>query len=147
MARGWLGLEVSRLARNNADWHRLLEICALADTLILDEDGVYDPANFNCPLPTGFIYDEVGDVVLDPDAQIREMITHFFETFTCAGVTATNGRSESKGSYRSEGGRSAWEPVEFEPAPCRSKAPSNPTSESVPIGQLQVVLARSDHQF
>ena len=39
-----MGLEVSRLARNNADWHRLLEICALADTLILDEDGVYDPA-------------------------------------------------------------------------------------------------------
>jgi DNA invertase Pin-like site-specific DNA recombinase len=42
-----LGLEVSRLARNNADWHRLLEICALTDTLILDEDGVYDPSNFN----------------------------------------------------------------------------------------------------
>lgn len=40
-----MGLEVSRLARNNADWHRLLEICALADTLILDEDGVYDPAS------------------------------------------------------------------------------------------------------
>src|SRR5437867_6370595 len=37
-----MGLEVSRLARNNADWHRLLEICALSDTLILDEDGVYD---------------------------------------------------------------------------------------------------------
>ncbi len=37
-----MGLEVSRLARNNADWHRLLEICALADTLILDEDGVYE---------------------------------------------------------------------------------------------------------
>jgi DNA invertase Pin-like site-specific DNA recombinase len=36
-----MGLEVSRLARNNADWHRLLEICALADTLILDEDGIY----------------------------------------------------------------------------------------------------------
>ena len=35
-----MGLEVSRLARNNADWQRLLEICALADTLILDEDGV-----------------------------------------------------------------------------------------------------------
>jgi DNA invertase Pin-like site-specific DNA recombinase len=42
-----MGLEVSRLARNNADWHRLLEIRALADTLILDEDGVYDPASFN----------------------------------------------------------------------------------------------------
>ena len=39
-----LGLEVSRLARNNADWHRLLEICALTGTLILDEDGLYDPA-------------------------------------------------------------------------------------------------------
>ena len=39
-----LGLEVSRLARNSADWHRLLEICALRDTLILDEDGIYDPA-------------------------------------------------------------------------------------------------------
>ena len=35
-----LGLEVSRLARNSTDWHRLLEICALADTLILDEDGI-----------------------------------------------------------------------------------------------------------
>ena len=35
-----LGLEVSRLARNNSDWHQLLEICALTNTLILDEDGV-----------------------------------------------------------------------------------------------------------
>jgi DNA invertase Pin-like site-specific DNA recombinase len=117
-----MGLEVSRLARNNADWHRLLEICALTDTLILDEDGVYDPASFNdrlvlglkgtiseaelhvikarlrggilnkvrrgeyrCVLPTGFAYDEAGDVVLDPDSQIRETITHFFETFSRVG--------------------------------------------------------------
>ena len=42
-----LGLEVSRLARNSTDWHRLLEICALSETLILDEDGVYDPIDFN----------------------------------------------------------------------------------------------------
>ena len=48
-----LGLEVSRLARNSADWHRLLEICALSDTLILDEDGVYDPAHFNDRLLLG----------------------------------------------------------------------------------------------
>jgi DNA invertase Pin-like site-specific DNA recombinase len=48
-----MGLEVSRLARNNADWHRLLEICALTDTLILDEDGVYDPASFNDRLLLG----------------------------------------------------------------------------------------------
>ena len=117
-----MGLEVSRLARNNADWHRLLEICALADTLILDEDGVYDPASFNdrlllglkgtmseaelhvlkarlrggilnkvrrgeyrCPLPTGLVYDEAGNVVLDPDAQIRDTIAHFFETFSRVG--------------------------------------------------------------
>jgi DNA invertase Pin-like site-specific DNA recombinase len=117
-----MGLEVSRLARNNADWHRLLEICALADTLILDEDGVYDPANFNdrlllglkgtmseaelhvlkarlrggilnkvrrgeyrCPLPTGFVYDEAGDVVLHPDSQVRETIAYFFETFSRVG--------------------------------------------------------------
>jgi len=48
-----LGLEVSRLARNSTDWHRLLEICALTDTLILDEDGVYDPTHFNDRLLLG----------------------------------------------------------------------------------------------
>ncbi|MGO9833018.1 MAG: recombinase family protein [Polyangiaceae bacterium] len=117
-----MGLEVSRLARNNADWHRLLEICALANTLILDEDGVYDPTNFNdrlllglkgtmseaelhvlkarlrggilnkvrrgeyrCVLPTGLVYDESGAVVLDPDAQVRETIAHFFDTFAQVG--------------------------------------------------------------
>ena len=48
-----LGLEVSRLARNSTDWHRLLEICALTQALILDEDGVYDPAHFNDRLLLG----------------------------------------------------------------------------------------------
>ena len=48
-----LGLEVSRLARNCSDWHRLLEICALTDTLILDEDGLYDPSHFNDRLLLG----------------------------------------------------------------------------------------------
>jgi DNA invertase Pin-like site-specific DNA recombinase len=117
-----MGLEVSRLARNNADWHRLLEISALANTLILDEDGVYDPTNFNdrlllglkgtmseaelhvlkarlrggilnkvrrgeyrCVLPTGLVYDEAGAVTLDPDAQVRETIAYFFETFSRVG--------------------------------------------------------------
>jgi DNA invertase Pin-like site-specific DNA recombinase len=42
-----MGLEVSRFARNNADWARLLEICAITDTLILDEEGIYDPTDFN----------------------------------------------------------------------------------------------------
>jgi DNA invertase Pin-like site-specific DNA recombinase len=130
-----MGLEVSRLARNNADWHRLLEICALADTLILDEDGVYDPANFNdrlllglkgtmseaelhvikarlrggilnkvrrgeyrCPLPTGFVYDEAGDVALDPDTQVRETIAYFFETFSRVGSA-----SQAVKVFRNEG--------------------------------------------
>ena len=48
-----LGLEVSRLARNSSDWHRLLEICALTETLILDEDGVYNPKDFNDRLLLG----------------------------------------------------------------------------------------------
>ena len=48
-----LGLEVSRLARNNADWHRLLELCSLGNTLICDEDGLYDPCDFNDRLLLG----------------------------------------------------------------------------------------------
>jgi DNA invertase Pin-like site-specific DNA recombinase len=48
-----LGLEVSRLARSSSDWHRLLEICALTDTLILDEDGLYNPGHFNDRLLLG----------------------------------------------------------------------------------------------
>lgn len=48
-----LGLEVSRLARSSTEWHRLLEICALTDTLIGDEDGVYHPAQFNDRLLLG----------------------------------------------------------------------------------------------
>lgn len=48
-----LGLEVSRLARNCTDWHRLLEICALTNTLILDDDGTYSPVDFNDRLLLG----------------------------------------------------------------------------------------------
>jgi DNA invertase Pin-like site-specific DNA recombinase len=48
-----LGLEVSRLARNNADWYRLLDLCGMTDTLIADADGVYHPALFNDRLVLG----------------------------------------------------------------------------------------------
>jgi DNA invertase Pin-like site-specific DNA recombinase len=48
-----MGLEVSRLARNSADWHRLIELCSMAGTLILDEDGLYEPAAFNDRLLLG----------------------------------------------------------------------------------------------
>jgi excisionase family DNA binding protein len=118
-----MGLEVSRLARNSTDWHRLLEICALTETLILDEDGLYDPQQFNdrlllglkgtlseaelhvirarlqggirnkarrgelrTPLPVGFVYDEMGRVVLDPDQQVQETIHLFFRTFRRVGT-------------------------------------------------------------
>ena len=48
-----LGLECSRLARNSADWHQLLELCGVTGTLICDEDGLYDPRNFNDRLLLG----------------------------------------------------------------------------------------------
>jgi DNA invertase Pin-like site-specific DNA recombinase len=48
-----MGLEVSRLARNSSDWHQLLEICGLTRTLLLDEDGLYDPSHFNDRLLLG----------------------------------------------------------------------------------------------
>jgi DNA invertase Pin-like site-specific DNA recombinase len=46
-------LEVSRLARSNLDWHRLLELCAFTETLVIDEDGCYNPADFNDGLLLG----------------------------------------------------------------------------------------------
>jgi len=48
-----MGYEVSRLSRNNADWYRLLELCALFDTLIADVDGIYHPRDFNDRLLLG----------------------------------------------------------------------------------------------
>src|SRR5437870_2124563 len=49
-----LCLEASRLARSSSDWYRLMEICALSDTLVIDEDGVYDPGQYNDRLLLGF---------------------------------------------------------------------------------------------
>src|SRR2546429_8494885 len=48
------GVEMSRLARSNKDWHQLLELCALFHTLIADLDGIYDPAQYNDRLLLGF---------------------------------------------------------------------------------------------
>jgi DNA invertase Pin-like site-specific DNA recombinase len=48
-----LALEVSRLARNHRDWHHLIDLCALTDTLIIDDDGVYDPRQLNDRLVLG----------------------------------------------------------------------------------------------
>ncbi len=48
-----LGLEVSRLARNNVDWYRLLDLCGVTDTVIGDSDGLYHPGSFNDRLLLG----------------------------------------------------------------------------------------------
>src|SRR5271168_4087093 len=46
-------LEASRLARNNRDWHHLVDLCALAETLLIDSDGIYDPRLLNDRLLLG----------------------------------------------------------------------------------------------
>src|SRR5436305_10425153 len=43
LAGAVFALEASRLARNNRDWHHLVDLCALAETLLIDSDGIYDP--------------------------------------------------------------------------------------------------------
>jgi DNA invertase Pin-like site-specific DNA recombinase len=48
-----LGLEASRLARSHKDWHQLLEVCAIFQTLLADQDGVYDPTDYNDRLLLG----------------------------------------------------------------------------------------------
>ena len=53
---------------------------------------------YHCPLPTGFVYDEAGNVVLDPDVQIREALTYFFETFSRVGSA-----SQTVKVFRNEG--------------------------------------------
>ena len=77
-----LGLECSRLARNNADWHQLLEICAMTGTLICDEDGLYDPRNFNDRL------------ILGMKGQISEYEPHFIRARLRGGQLSKARRGE-----------------------------------------------------
>jgi DNA invertase Pin-like site-specific DNA recombinase len=113
-----LGIEVSRLARSCRDWHQLLEMCALFDTLIGDADGLYDPAAYNdrlllglkgtmseaelhilksrmhegrrakaqrgeliLGLPRGYVLKPSGEVALDPDEGVRQVIELVFAVF------------------------------------------------------------------
>lgn len=79
-----LGLEVSRLARNSSDWHRLLELCAMTDTLILDEDGLYDPCSFNDRL------------ILGLKGQMSEAELHFLRARLQGGIISRARRGELK---------------------------------------------------
>jgi DNA invertase Pin-like site-specific DNA recombinase len=116
------GLEISRLARSNAEVARLMEFAAITETLLIDADGVYDPADVNdrmllglkstmgemelhvmaqrlqaskkaaaergelrTPLPVGYVHDELGAVVIDPDAEVQAAIRDVFAAFAACG--------------------------------------------------------------
>ena len=113
-----LGLEMSRLARSCRDWHHLIDLCGIFDTLLADQDGVYDPSDPNDRLllglkgtmsevelhtmrnrlergklnkakrgeyfvhaPTGFVKDDNGQLILDPDEQVRAVVQLVFDKY------------------------------------------------------------------
>jgi DNA invertase Pin-like site-specific DNA recombinase len=116
------GIEITRLARSNADVARLAEFARITGTLLIDPDGVYDPADVNdrvllgfkgtlgemelhvmaqrlqaskraaagrgelrTPLPVGYVHDDAGDVVIDPDAEVQAAIADVFAGFAATG--------------------------------------------------------------
>ena len=117
-----LGLEMSRLARSCKDWHHLIDLCGIFDTLLADQDGVYDPSDPNDRLllglkgtlsevelhtmrnrlergklnkakrgelflhaPNGFVKDDHGQLILDPDEQVRAVVQLVFDKYTETG--------------------------------------------------------------
>lgn len=141
-------LEASRLSRSNTDWHRLLEICAFTETLIIDGDGCYNPSDFNdqlllglkgtmssaelhyirarlhggkinkakkgelrSPLPVGYVYDQEGHTIVDPDKEVWGAIKLLFDTFkevgSAYGVVRHYARNGLKFPRRAYGG--AWD--------------------------------------
>lgn len=116
-------IECSRLSRSSGDCGRLTEICAISRTILIDDDGIYDPNNFNDRLllglkgtmseaelhfirerlrggalskagrgelrnglPVGYVYNEAGNIIKDPDIQVQESVLLFFETFRICGT-------------------------------------------------------------
>jgi DNA invertase Pin-like site-specific DNA recombinase len=116
------GIEISRLARSNAEVARLMEFAAITETLLIDADGVYDPADVNdrmllgmkstigevelhvmaqrlqaskkaaaargelrTPLPVGYVHDEAGEIVIDPDAEVQGAVRDLFAAFAASG--------------------------------------------------------------
>ena len=116
-------LEASRLARSCIDWYRLLEICALTRTLVVDEEGVYDPSQYNdrlllgfkgtmseaelhwlrcrllggrmkkaesgelqIPLPTGLVYNDADEIILDPDEEVQQAMQLLFDIYEEVGT-------------------------------------------------------------
>jgi DNA invertase Pin-like site-specific DNA recombinase len=150
-----LALEVSRLARSSADWHRLLDLCALTSTLIADADGIYSPAGFNdrlllglkstrseaelhlirsrlrgglennarrgelrLSLPVGLDRDEVGQIQLSSDEQVRAAISRVYELWDrCSSARQIVAELTAEGHRlprRTVGQRQIrWEPPDF----------------------------------
>jgi excisionase family DNA binding protein len=116
------GIEITRLARSSADVARLAEFARITGTLLIDPDGVYDPADVNdrvllgfkgtmgemelhvmaqrlqankraaagrgelrTPLPVGYIHDDAGDIVADPDAEVQAAVRDVFAAFAACG--------------------------------------------------------------
>jgi len=116
------GIEISRLARSNAEVARLMEFAVITETLLIDADGIYDPADVNdrmllglkstmsevelhvmaqrlqaakraaaargelrTPLPVGYVHDETGEIVIDPDAEVQAAIRDLFAAFAACG--------------------------------------------------------------
>jgi DNA invertase Pin-like site-specific DNA recombinase len=115
-------LETSRLARNSQEWSRLMEICAITQTVLLDADGIYNLNDFNDRmllglkgtmseaelhfirarmrggslnkakrgelrqfLPVGYVYDEAGRIVKDPNIEVQSAVKMFFDVFRMCG--------------------------------------------------------------
>ena len=73
-------IEASRLARNGRDWHTLIEFCGLVGTVIVDEDGTYEPRHPNDRLLLG-MKGTMSELEMDPDLRVREAIGLVFARF------------------------------------------------------------------
>ena len=139
------GIEISRLARSNAEIARLMEFAAITGTLLIDADGVYDPGDVNdrmllglkstigevelhvmaqrlqaskraaaargelrTPLPVGYIHDEAGEIVIDPDAEVQAAVGDLFACFAACGSAygVVAGFADRRFPLRAYGG--AW---------------------------------------
>ena len=114
-----LALEASRLARSNADWHRLIEICGITRTLLIDEDGCYDPSDFNDGLVVGAQgNDGTGRTAFHPQSTTRRKAEQSPEgrvAFPLAGWLRVR-RSESdreRSGRTSSSARSNWSSPRF----------------------------------
>jgi DNA invertase Pin-like site-specific DNA recombinase len=151
-----LCLEASRLARSCRDWYHLLEICALTDTLVIDEEGIYDPGQYNdrlllgfkgtmseaelhwlrqrlvggklakaeqgklrFRLPVGLLFDAAGQIILDPDEEVRGAVQLVFDLFAnlhSALSVVTHFRTHqlrfpTRLNQRGRAGELVWEPL------------------------------------